>query len=65
MLYIILFVFLPERFKKYMDYAFALIFVVLGTITMLAEIRNTSKIVAVTSFFAGFFLLTFGQFIRC
>lgn len=65
MLYIILFVFLPESFKKYMDYAFALIFVVLGTITMLAEIRNTSKIVAVTSFFAGFFLLTFGQFIRC
>lgn len=65
LLYIILSATLPTRFKKLLNALVAAIFVVIGAATLLFNIRDTPKIVAVSSFFAGFFLLAFGQFVHC
>ena len=57
--------FIPYRFKWILDVSYCLVFVGLGIATMLFEIRKTTKLVAMSTIYAGFFLLAFCQFLRC
>ena len=62
--YLILFTLIPRRFKWIIDLTYTLIFVAAGILTLLTDIFKTPKFVAVTTFYAGLFILTFGQFCR-
>lgn len=55
---------MEKKFKKYLDIAYAFVFVAIGIFTLLTDFKKTPKIVAVSTFYAGFFLLAFGQFVR-
>lgn len=62
--YAILFIFLEKRFKWILDLVYALIFVIAGVFLLLTDFKDTPKIIAVSTFYGGFFLLAFGQFLR-
>lgn len=63
--YLILAIFIQSRFKWIVNLIYTLIFVAAGILTLLTNIFETPKFVAVTTFYAGLFLLTFGEFCKC
>ena len=63
--YIVVYFFMPARFRWILDIVYAAIFVITGAVTLLVNFKNTPKLLAISLFYFGFFLKAFGQFVRC
>lgn len=63
-LYLVLNFIVPYKLKWIIDVSYCAAYVGLGIATSLYEIGKTSKLVAMSTIYAGFFILAFGQFLR-
>jgi|688.fasta_scaffold394456_2 hypothetical protein len=57
--YIVAYIFTPARFRYIVDIAYAAIFVIIGAVTLLVNFKNTPKLLAISLFYFGFFLIAF------